>query len=203
MKKIFSIIALCGLSFSYAQISLAAKANLLIPTSSASWDNISNAIAQKGSNAAGFNVGLSLKISTPTKFFVQPELYYTNFKSSADVTVSGVTTNVEAKSSRLDLPVLVGMNVVGNLLGIYAGPVASVHLNKNETFGQFAEDIKNNFSMGYQLGAQAEISKLIFTARYEGAFSSDQRKFINSVTGSEVNYDSRPSFFIVGLGYKF
>ncbi len=203
MKKIFSAIALSVVGLASAQISLVAKANLLIPTESASWENISNAISKKGSNSAGFNAGLSLKIDTPTSFFIQPELYYSHFKSTADVSVAGTTTSIEAKTSRLDLPVLVGMNVLGDLLGVYVGPVASVNINGNQSFNDFKEEVKNNFSIGYQFGAQANLSKLILSARYESAFSKDQRKFINSVTSSEIQYDNRPSFFIVGLGYKF
>ena len=61
------------------------------------------------------------------------------------------------------------------------------------------------FTVGYQIGVQSEIKKVILSARYEGAFSKDQRKFINDVAGSsqEINYDNRSSLFLLGLGYKF
>ncbi len=61
------------------------------------------------------------------------------------------------------------------------------------------------FTLGYQLGVQSEIKKLILSAKYEGAFSKDQRKFVNTVAGSnqEINYDNRSSLFMLGLGYKF
>lgn len=203
MKNLSFILLFCATIVS-AQISVAGKVNALIPTNSATWDNIKNAVADKGKNTAGFNVGVSLKVSTPSKFFVMPELYYTNFKSEIGVTTGLTTEKLEAKSSRLDLPVLLGVNVVGDLLGIYAGPVASYNISKNNTFNAYKEDIKNNFTLGYQVGAQAEVSSLIITARYEAPFGKDGRSFINKITGiEEIRYDSRPSFFIVGLGYKF
>ena len=60
MKKLISA-AFIGFSvFASAQISLAGKANVLIPTSSASWKNLktaaTNAVEQKGKNITGFNV---------------------------------------------------------------------------------------------------------------------------------------------------
>lgn len=205
MKKVFSI-ALIGISmFASAQISLAGKANLIFPTGSPTWKNISgtvnNAIENKGSNNVGFNVGLSLKVNLPTSFFLMPELYYTHFKNEFTDPVSN--TSFDVKSNRIDLPVLLGHNVLGNTLGVFVGPVASYNLSKDNTFNDFKENVKNNFTVGYQFGAQLEIKKLIVNAKYEGAFSKDTRNFINKVSGEEIRYDNRPNLFMVGLGYKF
>lgn len=212
MKKLISA-ALIGFSvFASAQISLAAKANAVIPTSSASWKNLksaaTNAVEQKGKNITGFNVGLSLKIDLPTALYLMPEIYYTNFSNEVTVQndVNAAQTTIKAKNSRVDIPVLVGVNVLGNLLSAYAGPVGSFNLAKSDDFDNFIQKVDaKEFTVGYQLGVQSEIKKLILSARYEGAFSKDQRKFINNVAGSsqEINYDNRSSFFLLGLGYKF
>ncbi|MDR6921593.1 MULTISPECIES: outer membrane beta-barrel protein [Chryseobacterium] len=203
MKKVLSI-ALIGFSMlATAQISLAGKANLIFPTGSPSWKNIkgtvNDAIDGTGKNNAGFNVGLSLKVGLPTSLFVMPELYYTHFKN--EFTTENTTFDV--KSNRIDMPVLVGYNVLGNMLGVFVGPVASYNLSTDNTYNDFKENAKNNFTVGYQFGAQLEIKKLIVNARYEGAFSKDERNFINKVSGSEIRYDNRPNLFMVGLGYKF
>lgn len=212
MKKVFSI-ALIGVSmFASAQISLAGKANVLIPTSSASWKNLktaaTTAVDQKGKNITGFNVGLSMKIDLPTALYLMPEIYYTHF--SNEVTVSNdanaAETTIKAKSNRIDIPVLVGFNLLGNLLSAYAGPVGSFNLSKDNNFDNFVQKANaKEFTVGYQIGFQSEISKIIISAKYEGAFSKDQRKFINTVAGSsqEINYDNRSSLFMLGLGYKF
>lgn len=203
MKQLFSI-ALLGFSMlASAQISLAGKANLIFPTSSPSWKNIkgtvNEAIDGEGKNNVGFNVGLSLKASLPASFFLMPELYYTNFKN--EFTTENTTFDI--KSSRIDLPVLIGHKVLGDMLGVFVGPVASYNLSKEDTFNDFKENARDNFTVGYQFGAQLEVKKLILNARYEGAFSKDERKFISSVSGEEIRYDNRPNLFMVGVGYKF
>ncbi len=166
MNKLFSIALLGASIFASAQVSVAGKANVLIPTSSATWQNFKDAagtaVSEKGKNITGFNAGLSLKVDLPTALYV--------------------------------------------MLSAYVGPVASFNLAKGDDFGTFVQQVKaKDFTIGYQLGVQSEIKKLILSARYEGAFSSDQRKFVNTVAGSdqEIEYDNRPSFFMVGLGYNF
>lgn len=206
MTRIFST-ALLGLSvFAAAQVSVAGKANLLFPTSSSSWKDITTsatqAYEQSGKNNVGFNVGISAKVSLPGAFFVMPEAYYTTFKNQYTDPVSNTT--LEAKSNRVDVPVLLGYNLLGENLGAFIGPVASYNLSTDNQFNDFKENAKNNFTVGYQFGAQAQIRKLIVNARYEGAFSKDQRDYIdNTGVVQTIRYDNRPSLFIVGLGYKF
>lgn len=211
MNKLFSIALLGASIFASAQISVAGKANVLIPTSSATWQNFKDAaggiLADSGKNITGFNAGLSVKIDLPTALYVMPEIYYTNYKSEITLRDSQNTeTTLEAKSNRIDVPVLLGYNLLGNTLSAYVGPVASFNLNQESTFRSFVEQVKSNdFSLGYQFGLQSELKNLILSAKYEGAFSKDQREFITTIADSEqvITYDNRPSFFMLGLGYKF
>lgn len=208
MKKILSIVLLSSAVCASAQLSFAAKANVLIPTSSATWQNLKTAVSQNGKNIVGFNAGLSMKVDLPTAFYVMPEIYYTNFSNEFTVAndINNAETTIKAKTSRIDIPVLLGYNLLGNTLSAYVGPVASFNLAKDENYDSFSQKVNSKeFSVGYQIGVQSEISKLILSAKYEGAFSSDQRKFINTVAGSsqEINYDNRSSVFMLGLGYKF
>lgn len=212
MKKILSIVLLSSAVCASAQLSFAAKANVLIPTSSATWQNLktaaSTAFTESGKNIIGFNAGLSMKVNLPTAFYVMPEIYYTNFSNEVTVAndVNAQSTTIKAKTSRIDIPVLLGYNLLGNTLSAYVGPVASFNLAKDENYDSFSQKVNaKEFSVGYQIGVQSEISKLILSAKYEGAFSSDQRKFINTIAGSsqEINYDNRSSVFMLGVGYKF
>lgn len=208
MKKILSIVLLSSAVCASAQLSFAAKANVLIPTSSATWENLKTAVSQNGKNIIGFNAGLSMKVNLPTAIFVMPEIYYTNFSNEFTVSndMNNSETTIKAKTSRIDIPVLLGYNLLGNTLSAYVGPVGSFNLSKDENYDSFTQKVNSKeFSVGYQIGVQSEISKLILSAKYEGAFSSDQRKFINTVAGStqEINYDNRASTFMLGLGYKF
>ena len=208
IKKIISTVLVSASLMSFAQVNFGVKANLLYRSDSPSWTSIKNGATtvnnDKGKNSAGYNFGVSAKIDTPLGIFVQPELYYTTFKNK--FTDPLTNTTIEAKNNRVDLPVLVGYNVLGKMLGIYAGPVASYNLSTDNQWNDFKENATKNFTVGYQFGAQATISKLVLTARYEGAFSKDQREFINNNLVDiqySVKYDSRPSLLIFGVGYNF
>lgn len=205
MNKFFSIVLIGASVLTSAQIKFAGKANLLFKTDSPSWENIKGsavgAYNEAGKNNVGFNVGLSAKINLPASFFLMPEIYYTTFKTEFDVPVSNVT--LEAKSNRIDVPVLVGYKLLGDNLGVFIGPVASYNLSTDNQFADFKENATKDFTVGYQFGAQVQLQKLIVTAKYEGAFTEDQRDFINTNTNETIRYDSRPSLFMVGLGYEF
>lgn len=205
MKKILSIALLSAAVMGSAQISLAGKANMLFKVDSPSWQSIKGAAVENyntaGKNNVGFNVGLSAKIDLPASLFVMPEIYYTTIKSELDV--PSTSTTIEVKNNRIDVPVLLGYRVLGDTFGLFLGPVASYNLSTDNTYNDFIENAKDNFTVGYQFGAQVMLQKLILNARYEGAFSKDQRDFINKVSSQTIRYDSRPSFFMVGLGYKF
>lgn len=205
MNKFFSIVLIGASVLTSAQIKFAGKANLLFKTDSPSWENIKgsaqDAYNKAGKNNVGFNVGLSAKVNLPASFFLMPEIYYTTFKTEFDVPVSNVT--LEAKSNRFDVPVLVGYKILGDNLGIFAGPVASYNLSSDNKYADFKENATKDFTVGYQFGAQVQLQKLIVSAKYEGAFTEDQRDFINTNTNETIRYDSRPSLFMVGLGYEF
>lgn len=216
MKKLFLAAFLAVAGLSQAQVQFGIRANALFNTSSSKWKDISQ--SAKGAvndpkDATGYNVGLSLKIDLPmTSFFVMPEIYYTHFKSDVSYTtpaqngtgmpVAPEQVGVKAITNRIDVPVLLGYNII-RPFGIFIGPVFSSNISGDKTFADLREEGKKNFSMGYQFGANLKISKLVLNARYEGALSKDQRKFVNNVTGDGVNYDSRPSFVLLGLGYNF
>lgn len=205
IKKIISTVLVSASLMSFAQVSLGVKANLLYRSDSPSWTTIKNGTTtvfnEKGKNSVGYNFGLSAKIDTPLGIFLQPELYYTTFKN--EFTDPVTNTTIKAKSNRVDLPVLVGYNILGKMLGIYAGPVASYNLSTDNQWNDFKENATKDFTVGYQFGAQATISKLVFSARYEGAFSKDQREFIDNNTNTTVRYDSRPNLLMFGIGYNF
>lgn len=205
IKKIISTALVSASLMSFAQVNLGVKANLLYRSDSPTWTTIKNGTTtvfnEKGKNSVGYNFGLSAKIDTPLGIFLQPEIFYTTFKN--EFTDPTTNTTIKAKSNRVDLPVLVGYNILGKMLGIYAGPVASYNLSTDNQWNDFKENATKDFTVGYQFGAQATISKLVFSARYEGAFSKDQREFIDNNTNTTVRYDGRPNLLMFGIGYNF
>jgi hypothetical protein len=48
-----------------------------------------------------------------------PEVYYTHFKNE----FTTQNTTFDMKSNRIDVPVLLGYNLLGNMLGVFVGPV--------------------------------------------------------------------------------
>ncbi len=205
MKKLISTIGVLASVFAYSQVTFGVRANALFTTSSASWENLkgtfNGAIDSKGDNTSGFNVGLAAKIGSPVGgWFVMPEIYYTSFKNKN--TIDGV--ELEAKNDRIDVPVLLGHNFLLGKLSAFVGPVASYNLSGDKSYEEFKVNAENEFTVGYQFGAQATLSKFVINARYEGAFSKDSRKVIDIATGDTVvRYDNRPSMFILGIGYNF
>ena len=205
MKKLISTIGVLASVFAYSQVTFGVRANALFNTSSASWENLkgtfNGAIDSKGDNTSGFNVGLAAKIGSPVGgWFVMPEIYYTSFKNKN--TIDGV--ELEAKNDRIDVPVLLGHNFLLGKLSAFVGPVASYNLSGDKSYEEFKVNAENEFTVGYQFGAQATLSKFVINARYEGAFSKDSRKVIDIATGDTVvRYDNRPSMFILGIGYNF
>lgn len=204
-NKILSIALLGATVFASAQVQLSGRANLLFKTDKPTWENISNtatgAYNESGKNNAGFNFGLSAKVNLPLSLFLMPEIYYTTLKSEFTEPISNTT--LEVKSNRVDVPVLLGYNVLGDTFGVFAGPVASYNLSTDNQFNDFKENAKNDFTVGYQFGAQVQLQKFIINGRFEGAFTDDQRDFINNNTNQTIRYDSRPSMLILGLGYQF
>lgn len=203
-KKLISTLAIFLGIMAYSQVTVGLRANALFNTSSASWDNFNSTLKGEKANT-GFNAGLAFKIGAPVGgWFVMPEIYYTSIKNEATAaTLTEGDVTVEAKSNRIDVPVMVGHNFLLGKLAAFAGPVASYNLTTDNTFSNFKENATKEFTVGYQFGAQATLSNFVVNARYEGAFSKDTRKFINNVSGEEIRYDNRLGMFILGIGYNF
>lgn len=208
MKKLIATLLLGTAGLASAQVSLAPKANLLFPASNAKWRTITQTVTEaykeSGKNSAGFNIGLSVKAPLMNSLFIMPELYYTTFKNKYTDPVTN--TELEAKSNRVDLPVLVGYNILGETLGIFTGPVASYNLAQDNQFNDFKENATKKFTVGYQVGAQLKIRRILINGRYEAAISQDKREYVANVLGSGntvVRYDNRPSMLILGAGIQF
>lgn len=202
MNKFLSLAFVALSSLTFSQVSVSLKANVLLETNSPQWKNINHSVESSSKNDIGYNIGLSTKIDLPViSLFVMPEIYYTNFKSTYTEPFS--KTQLKAINNRIDVPLLVGSNVLTENVSVFAGPVLSYNLSQKDQWNDFKVNASNNFTVGYQFGGQINISNLILNARYEGSFQKNEKDFINYVISETVRYDSRPSFVILGLGYKF
>ena len=96
-----------------------------------------------------------------------------------------------------------------NVINVSAGPNFQFLVNKDLT----ASDIKtlekgnyNDFVLGVQLGAGAEIWKLCFDIRYDFSINSigNVATIVNNVNNTQnIDFSSRASMLQFTVGYKF
>jgi hypothetical protein len=151
----------------------------------------------KGSGKSGYNIGLFGKLDFGS-IYIRPELIYT--KTTSEYLLNSV--NEEFKLSKIDAPVLLGVELIGPL-NIFVGP-SFQYILKNDFNGFDFETIENDFTVGFNLGASIELGRLGFDVRYERGFKKNEISFIdkNIMDASRTfSLDSRPEQLILSLFY--
>jgi len=144
----------------------------------------------------GFHVGVFGKLDF-SKIFIKPELVYTKTKSSYDV----VSSSTDYDISRIDLPVLVGYKLVGPL-HIFIGPAFQYTID-NTLKDVELEDLKNDFTVGLNVGVAVNLGNIGLDVRYERGFSENEANIISdNVADITGKVDSRPSQIIFALSLK-
>lgn len=141
-------------------------------------------------NNIGYHVGIFGKIGN--KVYLRPELVYTKIKSDYD---SG-----DLDIAKLDLPILVGLKVVGPL-HIFAGPSLQYILN-TEFEGISIDDIENDFSIGFNFGIGLSFNSFGIDLRYERGFNENEATFLDNNLGVGGRIDTRPEQLILSLSIK-
>lgn len=135
----------------------------------------------------GYHVGIFGQVGD--KWFLRPELIYTKTKSE----YSGSDFDM----SKLDLPILVGVRIIGPLK-VFAGPDLQYVLDtdfEDVTLG----DVESDFTVGLQIGAGVDLGNIGVDLRYERGLSANEADFVGL---SDQRLDTRPSQFILGLSVK-
>ncbi|MCX2492499.1 porin family protein [Pedobacter sp. PF22-3] len=147
-------------------------------------------------NRTGFYGGLWARVGAAGVYF-QPELYVSGKKADLVSDATGEVNKVRFTS--LDVPLLVGtkFGAAGVGLRLNTGPMFSLILDENQSFGQaagnvFRADFKNQ-ALAWQFGAGLDLKKLSFDARYELGLSKINK---SGYPGTKLN------LFTVGLGYR-
>ena len=153
-------------------------------------------IVEGADGKTGFHVGVFGKLAFP-KVYIRPELVYTKTKSSYNV--NGDSNDYDV--SKLDLPVLVGIKVVGPL-HVFAGPAFQYTLD-NDLGDLVVDDVENDFTVGLNAGVGVNLGRLGLDVRYERGFSENEANFIgNNVTDISGRVDTRPSQVIFSASLK-
>ncbi|MDO9260650.1 MAG: outer membrane beta-barrel protein [Flavobacteriaceae bacterium] len=152
-------------------------------------------IDNKGSGKSGYNVGIYGKIGLGP-IYIRPELVYT--KTTSEYILN--SESVDYKMAKLDMPVLVGLKLIGPL-SVFAGPSFQYVLD-NDLKGLEFNKIENDFTVGFNLGASLALGRLGLDVRYERGFSQNEVEFTG--VGPNVIYrlDARPEQIIFGLSYQ-
>jgi hypothetical protein len=195
MKKriVLSLFAFLGIIyFTSAQSGYGIKAGLSY-NSNGKLSDAQTVIDNKGKGKSGFNVGFYGKLDLGP-IYIRPELVYT--KTTSEYELNSQTSDY--KFSKLDAPVLVGLKVIGPL-NVFAGPAFQYVLDNNFQ-GLKYESIKNDFTVGLNIGASIELGKLGFDIRYERGLSKNEANWTNA--GETFTLDSRPEQVIFSLSYR-
>ena len=202
MKKLLFTVLLLStfIGFSQGESAFGIKAGLnynsngeLKDVSGASEDIIYN----RGDSKVGYHLGIFGKLEF-SSLYLRPELVYTKTKSDYN--------GSDFDMSKLDLPVLLGYKIIGPL-SVFAGPSFQYILD-TDLEGVRLDDVKNDFSVGLNIGAGVQLGRLGLDVRYERGFSENEANIVidNSGTVGETlvvgRVDSRPSQLIFSLSLE-
>ncbi|HEY9168901.1 MAG TPA: outer membrane beta-barrel protein [Lutibacter sp.] len=151
-------------------------------------------IKNEGKGKSGYNVGVYGKLALGP-IYLRPELVYT--KTTSEYVLNSEA--VDYKISRLDMPVLVGLKLIGPL-SVFAGPAFQYTLDNDFKDIQY-DRIDNDFTVGFNFGAGLELGRLGLDVRYERGFNKNEAEFIENSTTS-YRLDSRPEQIIFSLSYR-
>lgn len=193
-----SIAFIAMVFYSNAQSSFGVKAGLSYNSTGELKEFINETgtiIDTKGNGKTGYNFGIYGKLDLNT-IFLRPELVYT--KTTSEYSLNSESVNY--KMAKLDLPVLVGIKLIGPL-SVFAGPAFQYVLD-NDLDGLEFNSIENDFTVGLNLGVSIEFGRLGLDVRYERGFTKNEVNFAG--VGPNVTYrlDSRPEQIIFNLSYQ-
>lgn len=193
MKKIVLVICLmAGLTaFAQSNSGFGVKGGLNFNNSGdLKLDNIDlNADTQ-----TGYHLGIWGKFGQDV--YLRPELVYTSIKSKYEE--SGFRSDFDMQ--KLDLPVLVGIRILGPL-HVFGGPAFQYVLDSGLENVDY-RDVENDFTVGLNFGVGVNLGeRLGVDLRYERGFGNNEAEFVDDVLGTG-RIDTRPSQFILSLSLK-
>ena len=140
----------------------------------------------------GYHIGIFGKIGN--RIYLKPELVYTKLKTDYDSDTFDM--------SKLDMPVLVGLKVLGPV-SVFAGP-AFQYILDSDFEGLTVDDIENDFSVGLNLGIGVNFNSIGIDLRYERGLSDNEVTILdNNNINVNNRLDLRPEQLILSLSVKF
>lgn len=157
------------------------------------FENAGEDVSKGADSKVGYHMGVYFKGDLGS-FYLKPELLYTKTKSSYEYNNENADYNV----SKLDLPVLLGVKILGPV-HVFAGPSFQYILD-NEFDGVTIGDVENEFTLGAQFGAGLDLGRFGIDVRYERGLTENEAQVLdlNNPDGLK-RVDSRPNQFILAV----
>lgn len=191
MKKACILFMLISAPAIFAQGSFGVKAGLNYGDNGKIEFSDATNVVEDTESRVGYHLGVYYKAGLGG-FYLKPELLYTETKSIYDYNDENAKYSVQ----KLDLPVLLGIGVIGPL-DVFAGPSFQYILD-NELEGVTIGDVENEFTVGVQFGVGVELGGVALDVRYERGLSENSAELLD-VDDNEGRIDTRPNQFIVSL----
>lgn len=200
MKKnsiVFVIMLITTLTSINAQSSWGIKGSLLYNSNGELVNDAGAIIDKKGAGESGFNVGIYGRLDLGP-IYIRPELVYSQ-ASSEYLIDPDMDTTESYKMSSIDLPVLVGIRLIGPL-NLNVGP-AFKYITNNKLKGLEFNEIKNNVTVGLNIGASVNLGRLGIDVIYDRGINANEADFIGETT-DKFTLDTRQSQIRVGVSYR-
>ncbi len=195
MKKYVAILVILTSTVSWAQsesgLGITAGANY---GSTGDLKENGQTIIDNPKEELGFHLGVYYKLDFGI-IYVRPELKYTQLSNE----YNGVQFDIE----KLDLPILIGAEIIGPL-HIFAGPSLQ-YVMDTDIQDIDATDVENDFTIGAQFGIGINLGNLGIDVRYERGLTDNELSFIDNTVNINrpLTIDSRPEQIILALSVKF
>lgn len=152
-----------------------------------------NILEENADRKTGYHFGIFYKADLGP-VFLKPELLYTKTKSSYKYNDESSDYDV----SKLDLPILVGMDILGPV-NVFAGPSLQ-YILENDLQGITLGEVEKEFTVGAQFGAGVQLGNIGVDVRYERGLTENQAEVLdlNNPEGAR-RVDTRPDQFILSL----
>jgi len=192
MKKILLTIALVAISFganAQSDSGFGIKGGLNYGGSGDYFEDAQSAAENPDKNI-GYHVGIFGKLGN--KIYLRPELVYTVLNSDYG--------NNGFKMTKIDAPILLGVKLIGPL-NIFGGPALQYIVDtdyEDITVG----DVKDEFSVGLNLGVGLSFGKFGVDLRYERGFKENEANVINNNIQTGGRIDTRPDQLILSLAIQ-
>lgn len=177
-----------------AQSSWGIKGSLLFNSNGELISEAGDIIESKGGNESGYNVGIYAKLDLGP-IYLRPELVYS--QASSKYNLNGASSDF--KMSSIDLPVLVGIRIIGPL-NLVAGP-AFKFITSNE-LSNLEGDLDKSVTVGLNIGVSANIGRFGLDVIYDRGINTNEADFVGEDVINRFTLDARQSQIRVGLSYR-